>query len=260
MLRLDNDIINFLTEAGCLPNGHIAGNIRWQAVFFMGPAASGKGYVKARRYLRHLDFKSVDPDDIKESHPDYDPEKPFELHAWSKNLSDAKYNNIVTDGSGSPVIVDGTGTNWKETRKKMILAKRNGYKTYIVYVYAPFEVSIWRNRKRDRFVPERVILHQSRQIADSYKQLARIADKTKTILNYSSSELKKAKADIELYPVPQDVRPPRPGQPEYGLKLSYNISSSGNRLKNFDINSTMDREFIASELLCIARMMVANSV
>jgi predicted ABC-type ATPase len=222
-----NRIITALRKMGAIPasNERQAGPIRWQAVFFIGPAASGKSFVKTKRYLRHLDFKEVDPDEIKKTHPDYDPERPFDLHAWSKELADAQYKRILNDGSGSPVIVDGTGRNWKGIEKKMREAEKNGYRTYVVYVFVPFEVSIFRNRNRERFVPEEVIMEQSRQIANSFKKLKSIADKSKVVPNFSSSEISKAKKDIEVYPVPQDVRPPRPGDSDYG-KLEMAIAAS----------------------------------
>ena len=215
---VDDKVLASLVDMGTVPvpGTKLAGPIRWQAVFFIGPAGSGKSFVKTKKYLRHLDFKEVDPDEIKKSHPDYDPEKPFELHGWSKQIADAQLKKLMTDGSGSPVIVDGTGRNWKGVAKKMRMAEANGYRTHLVYVYVPFEVSIWRNRNRPRFVPEDVIMEQSGKIDQSYKQLKSIADKAKVVLNYEKAEQKLAQEDIELYPVPQPVRPPRPGDPNYG--------------------------------------------
>ena len=216
-MNIDRRVLASLVEMGAVPapGSKIAGPIRWQAVFFIGPAGSGKSYVKTKKYLRHLDFKEVDPDEIKKKHPDYDPENPFATHAWSKQIADAQLKKIMTDGSGSPVIIDGTGRNWKGVTEKMRMAERNGYRTYLVYVYVPFEVSIWRNRNRERFVPEDVIMKQSGLIDDSYKHLKSIADKAKVVLNYEKAEQKMAQQDIKIYPVPQAVRPPRPGDPAY---------------------------------------------
>jgi len=114
--------------------------------------------------------------------------------------------------------------------KKMKLAEQNGYRTYVVYVYIPIEVSMWRNRNRERFVPERVIMEQASAIENSFKRLKSIADKSKVVINFEAPELKMAKEDIALYPVPQDVRPPRPGDPDYGqtpIAASTRVASSG---------------------------------
>lgn len=215
---LDCNLLNSLVDMGAIPSPSmkLAAPIRWQAVFFIGPAGSGKSFIKTKKYLKHLDFKEVDPDEIKKTHPNYDPDDPFATHAWSKEVAQSQLKKLMRDGSGSPVIVDGTGTASDEVIRDMKLAEDNGYRTYLVYVYVPFEISIWRNRNRERFVPEDVIMEQSVKISKNYKRLKSIADKAKIILNYEKAEQKLAKEDIELYPAPQPSRPPRPGDPNYG--------------------------------------------
>jgi predicted ABC-type ATPase len=204
-------------EMGVVPAGPIAGKIRWQAVFFIGPAGSGKSFIRNAKYVKHLDFKVVDPDEIKKLHPDYDPDAPFKVHQWSKAKSQAEFRKTVESGTGQPIIVDGTGRNISGILGNMKEADDNGYRTYIVYVYVPFEISIFRNRNRQRFVPEDVIIEQSEKIGKNYAVLKRKADKAKVIPNYSRGELAEAKQDIKLYPVPQKERPPRPGDPMYGV-------------------------------------------
>jgi len=215
--RLNRRILAALEEMGVIPSGPIAGPIRWQAVFFIGPAGSGKSFIRNMRYMRHLDFKVVDPDEIKKKHPEYDPDAPFKVHGWSKVRANAEYQKIVESGTGAPVIVDGTGRNIKGIASKIAMAKKMGYRTYIVYVYVPLEVSIFRNRNRSRFVPEELILDQSAKIKKNYNTFRSKADKGKVIPNYTNSELSQAKEDIAVYPVPQKSRPPRPGDPNYGM-------------------------------------------
>jgi predicted ABC-type ATPase len=213
-----NRIWGALKEMGVVAEGPTAGNIRWQAVFFIGPAGSGKSFVRNLRYVKHLDFKVVDPDEIKKRHPDYDPDAPFKVHAWSKKISEGQFKNIVEKGDGAPVIVDGTGRNIEGILRKMKAAKASGYKTYIVYVYVPFEISIFRNRNRTRFVPEDIIVEQSGKIRKNFATFKSQADKAKVIPNFEKPELATAKQDIKVYPVPQKVRPPRPGDPDYGVE------------------------------------------
>jgi len=218
---LDARVMRALVEMGAIPalGTKVAGPIRWQAVFFMGAAGAGKSFVKTKKYLRHLDFKEVDPDEIKKSHPDYDPNNPFALHGWSKELADRQLKKLITDGSGSPVIVDQTGRDAGEITKKMKLAEENGYRTFLVYVYVPLSVSLWRNRNRKRFVPEEILISKAAIIKKNYGRLKSIADKSKVILNYEKPEEAKAEADLRLYPAPwkgPPVRPPRPWMDVYG--------------------------------------------
>ena len=96
-----NRIWSALKEMGVVAEGPTAGNIRWQAAFFIGPAGSGKSWVRNLRYMKHLDFKVVDPDEIKKHHPEYDPDAPFKVHAWSKQVSEGQFRNIVEKGDGT---------------------------------------------------------------------------------------------------------------------------------------------------------------
>lgn len=254
--KLDRQVLASLVEMGAIPapESRVSGPIRWQAVFFIGPAASGKSFIKTKKYLRHLDFKEVDPDEIKKSHPDYDPENPFELHAWSKSLAQAQLDDIITDGSGSPVVVDGTGRNFLKVGKNIKLAERNGYRTYLVYAYVPLEISIWRNRNRERFVPETIIMEQSSKISSSYKRLRSLVDKSKVIIQFSKPEQKMALEDMEVYLPPQPSRPPRPGDPNYGIPINEMDKAASQLTKE----RTMNNERIASELLKVAKLLTAT--
>lgn len=194
----------------------LAGDIRWQAVFFMGPAGAGKSFVRAKKYMKYMNFKLIDPDEVLKSHPDYDPESPYKLHEWSKEVSNTEFQSIVTGDTGDPVVVDGTGRNSSDLIKKIKVAEESGYRTFLVYVWVPFSVSIYRNRNRDRFVPETVIEKQFRELTQSFKVVKSFVDKYKVIPNYDSNEEARAMQDMNIYPVPQETKPPRPGDKNYG--------------------------------------------
>ena len=179
-------------------------------------------YYNSKTYLKHTNFKLIDPDEVKKRHPDYDPERPYKLHEWSKEVSDNEFEQVVSSGDGDPVVVDGTGRDAEGIARKMELAKRNGYRTFLVYVWVPIEVSIFRNRNRSRFVPEKKIMDSFYEIERSFYKLRGMVDKYKVVLNSSSSDFAEAKADVDTYPPPQAVRPPRPGDADYGLARAAN--------------------------------------
>jgi predicted ABC-type ATPase len=217
-------LIKALVDMGLVlsPKGTSAGinDIRFQAVFFIGPSGSGKSFVRDKRYLKYMRFNIIDPDKIKKQHPDFDPEDPARLHEWSKEVADSKFFGIINKGQGDPLVVDGTGAHPQTLARKMSAAKDAGYRIFLIYVKVPFEISIFRNRNRDRFVPEEVVIRQFEIINKSFGILRRIAEKSKVIPNFSSAELQKAQNDIELYPVPQAKRPPRPGDKDYGVAVA----------------------------------------
>jgi predicted kinase len=210
-------IVAALTEMGVIAKGKTAKDIRWQAVFLMGPAGSGKSTLKVQKYLKHLSFKNIDPDDLKKNHPNYDPENPMKLHDWSIWEADDQMYDIFGNGRGDPVIVDGTGRNGSVLLDKIKLAKSSGYRTYLVYVYVPDSVSLFRNRNRSRFVPEHVVMGQLRDVGKSFAMLKSKVDKAKVVMKYTKEEEREADEDMKLYPPPQRSRPPRPGDRDYGL-------------------------------------------
>jgi len=215
-----NKIIRAMMEMGVKGVSKTAGpeDIAFQAVFFIGPAGSGKSFVRSKRYLKYMRFRIIDPDEVKKTHKDYDPENPFRVHDWSKEISNAEYTKIVTSGSGEPVVVDGTGRKSGNIIKKARLARANGYRIFLIYVWVPWQVSIFRNRNRKRFVPEALVLDQVEGVAETFGQLKSFVDKFKVISNFTSADVDEAKADIAIYPVPQKKRPPRPDELDYGMQ------------------------------------------
>ena len=220
----EEDMIGVLRDMGVKGMSLVAGedDIKWQAVFFVGAAGAGKSWYNAKTYLKHSNFKLIDPDEVKKRHPNYDPERPYKLHEWSKEVSDNEFEQVVSSGDGDPVVVDGTGRDAEGIARKMELAKRNGYRTFLVYVWVPIEVSIFRNRNRSRFVPEKKIMDSFYEIERSFYKMRGMVDKYKVVLNSSSSDFAEAKADVDTYPPPQAVRPPRPGDADYGLARAAN--------------------------------------
>lgn len=202
-----------------------AGSIRYQAVFMMGLPGAGKGHVKARTYLKHQGFVDIDPDDIKKEHPEFDPgafgsPQQNKIHEWS--FSEAASRLQAAMRAGDPFILDGTGTDPDKLIAKMRTAEAAGYRTFLAYVRVPAEIALFRNRNRGakpggRWVPEKVILGKVGRQDAAFGKARQQADKFKVFSNYDSNELALAQQDMRLYPPPQTVLPPRPGDPEYGM-------------------------------------------
>ena len=239
-------LIKAMMEMGIKGLSKTAGpdDIAFQAVFLIGPAGSGKSYVRSKRYLKYMRFRIIDPDEVKKTHPDYDPEAPFKLHDWSKEISNAKFKQIVESGTGEPVVVDGTGKKEGNIMKKAKIARANGYRIFLLYVYVPWEVSIFRNRNRARFVPEDVVLEQVRGVNKTFGILKNFVDKFKVIPNLTAADEAEAKADVAMYPPPQKNRPPRPGDPDYGVQQK----------------AASENDEVVASLVEIARVMVAKEL
>lgn len=186
----------------------LSGDIRYQAVFFMGLPAAGKSTFKLRHHLRHAGFVDIDPDQIKKTHPEYDPERPYMVHEWSAGVAESLFQKVLQ--TGDPFIIDETGSRPDKFRIKMETAKDAGYRIFLIYVVVPPEISLYRNRNRPRFVPEALILIKAKQTDAAFKVLRRIADHVRVVPNYEDRELQEAKRDLAKFPPPQATRPPRP--------------------------------------------------
>lgn len=191
------------------------GTIAYQAVFMMGLPGAGKSYYKVRKYLAHAGFQDIDPDEIKKTHPNYDPDKPFLVHEWSKEVASSQLKAALL--KGDPFVYDGTGTTLSEMTGRIRQAREAGYRIFLTYVSVPLVLSFYRNRNRDRFVPEKIIIEKAAKMDEAFGVVKRLVDKVKIVAGYEAAELRAAEKDLEFYPPPQKIRPPRPGDSDYGM-------------------------------------------
>ena len=107
----------------------------------MGGSGSGKSYV---RNIRYAGMTTLDCDDIKTTHPDYDPKNPQDLHAWS--ASELKRAFFATTATGESFVYDGTGSTAERYVNYITHAQEMGYEVEVCYVTVPLTVALKRNR------------------------------------------------------------------------------------------------------------------
>ncbi len=149
-------------------------------IFSMGLPAAGKSTVCNARYSET--HTTIDPDAIKESHPDYNPKDPHPLHAWSQEIAEAMFNELLSAGEGN-WVVDGTGTNAEKMVRRMNAAKAAGYDVHLVYVKCSLATSLKRNAARERVVPEPVIRSKALDVATAFELIAPHADVVEAVDN-----------------------------------------------------------------------------
>lgn len=149
-------------------------------IFTMGLPGAGKSTT-----MKRLGFTSthtaIDPDAVKESHPDYDPKNPEALHAWSKEVTERQWAQALKNGGR--YIVDGTGTNAEKMVRKMRQAKAAGFNVRLVFVRVSLETALERNAARERTVPEHIVIEKSRDIKVAFDIVQREADTTVIVDN-----------------------------------------------------------------------------
>lgn len=90
-------------------------------------------------------------------------------HLLSKNLSKEAYESALNKNDS--FVYDTTGGNTERMKREMLEAKEHGFKIVLVYVFAPLEVCLERNAKRDRSVPEDVVREIWNEVQESWNKL-----------------------------------------------------------------------------------------
>lgn len=147
-----------------------------EAILFIGLPGSGKTtYIKD--HIR--DFTIVSADDLKETHPDYNPKDPEKVHQWSVNEAEklmVKYSDL-----GVPICMDSGGVNTNYSLRIIRMLKGKGYYIRLIYMNTPLYVCFERNKKRKMVVPEKAIWDKhDRLFSCLIKQIAEV-DEYKTI-------------------------------------------------------------------------------
>lgn len=150
-----------------------------RAIMTMGLPASGKTTTLDRNYDLS-EFTVIDPDRIKEEREDYDPKHPEVYHEWSK--AEAKFRTAQAIYKNEDIVIDGTGTNVEKMYKQIQELQAEGYTVNLVYVQVSLQTAVERNSKRERVVPQHIIIEKFETIQVSFEILSRIADVV-TVLN-----------------------------------------------------------------------------
>ena len=146
----------------------------FKAFFLAGGPGSGKSFV-VRKTTGGLGLKVVNSDTafeklLKDADFDLDfrdmsPEKTLErdkIRKRAKEVTSKMQKNFVAGRLG--MIIDGTGAEYGkiETQKKLL--QQLGYDTYMIFVNTSLDVALERNAKRDRSVPESMVIKLWNQV------------------------------------------------------------------------------------------------
>lgn len=148
-------------------------------VFSMGLPAAGKSTVAHETFTG---YNFIDADEIKASHPEYNPAEAHLLHEWSKEEKERQFMAALSTGSGQWVI-DGTGNNAEGLVRRMNLAKSFGFTVKLFYVKCTLQTSLRRAALRERQVPVDVIREKARNIATSFEICSSYADEIQVLDN-----------------------------------------------------------------------------
>jgi len=136
----------------------------FKAFFLAGGPGSGKSYV-VRKTTGGTGLKVVNSDDAFEKYlkdagislkmSTNDPRRD-EVRDKAKRITKARQANYVEGRIG--LIIDGTGKDYDKISKQSVQLRQLGYDTHMVFVNTSLDTALARNAKRDRSVPESIVV------------------------------------------------------------------------------------------------------
>lgn len=147
-------------------------------VIMAGLPGSGKSYVRSKRYA-YLDV--IDCDEIKKTLKGYDPKNPSAVHEESKVIEAQEIYKKL--GNGESFVYDTTATNWAKLVKLINDARAIGYKVELCYVKVSVKTALLRNKKRERQVPESLIMEKASLLPIALDVLSSYVDEYKIFNN-----------------------------------------------------------------------------
>lgn len=147
-------------------------------IIMAGLPGSGKSYIRNKMFN---EFAYVDCDELKKTIKGYDPKNPGAVHAESKILEKQEIYTKMTNGES--FVYDTTGTNSDRVVSMIKEAQGVGYVVTIAHVKTTLATALERNSKRERVVPEEIVLEKYEQMETSMQIVKKFADEFVTIEN-----------------------------------------------------------------------------
>lgn len=159
-----------------------------QIILTIGLPLSGKStWIKSCEELK--DFNYVSADLLKESHPEYDPNRAFKLHEWSIEEAEKQLRLIAHSNGHGNIIFDSGSINNSYTKRIIDFFKARGYKVTLVWVKTPINVCLERNKTRIRKVPEEAIIDKAQKEKSQFYRLCKDVDKVYIIPYFTNNNL-----------------------------------------------------------------------
>jgi len=159
------------------------------AIFTLGLPGSGK--TTFLRTLFCTDYRYISADEIRISHPMYDPQHPELIHDECVAKAEKMVYELASrDGD---IIMDGGGINNAYTARIINRLKDEDYKIIVYFINTPVNICIDRNNERveksQRFVPLSIIIDKSYRLMESAERLKALADEFHEIKYYTDKNI-----------------------------------------------------------------------
>jgi predicted kinase len=148
-----------------------------KAILFIGLPGAGKTTEARRNYS---DYYIVSADEIKETHPDYNPADPEPLHQWSVKEAETMMEHL--SDNDVHICMDSGGINNSYSLRIIRMLKSKGYHVTLIHFDTPLNICIKRNRERERKVPEYAIIQKAEMLQTCLEKQMELVDDYKKIV------------------------------------------------------------------------------
>ena len=153
----------------------------------MGLPLAGKTTWIKENIKNFKGFRMVSADEIKERHPDYDPDNAEKLHKYSVVEAEKQMKELCD--KGYDIVMDTGGINNFYTKRIIDMLKKNAYHIKLVHIKTPYNICLKRNKERVRKVPERAILEKAVVENKQFHRLKEIVDEVEVVHYHTNKYL-----------------------------------------------------------------------
>tara|TARA_Y100001937_G_scaffold125239_1_gene191634 strand:+ start:951 stop:1634 length:684 start_codon:yes stop_codon:yes gene_type:complete len=143
----------------------------FKAFFLAGGPGSGKSYV-AKKTIGGSGLRTVNSDDAFEAlltkaglsmkmPPEEEAERDI-VRGRAKAVTKKRQDNYLEGRIG--LIIDGTGKDYDKIARQSSALRELGYDTHMIFVNTSLDVALERNQKRDRTVPEPLVIKSWKEV------------------------------------------------------------------------------------------------
>jgi adenylate kinase family enzyme len=194
----------------------------FKAVFIIGGTGSGKTFITNKLGLPHLGFVQLNSDYPFEKYmekegldmkmPSDQREQRDMLRDKAMSVSNARADEALHQRLG--VYIDGTGSDKEETINFDKELKSMGYETAMVFVNTNLETALFRNKKRERTVPEEIAKQKWQEVQSNigfyqnyFKRNFFVIDNSEGMTEETSKQLNDVYKNIMLWSKQKPANP-----------------------------------------------------
>ena len=147
-------------------------------VLMVGGPGAGKSTVRKAHFG---DLPYVCADEIKATHPAYDPKNPMLVHSWSTR--EAVKQVLAKLAAGETFVYDSTGTNLGRMMTIINAARAAGHVVHAVLVSCPVETAVARNVARERSLAEYLVREIHAEVQEAWLVVQGAVDSAEVVAN-----------------------------------------------------------------------------